>query len=43
MDTLQAGTLEIRKNLRDIFGDSEGAKEIAIRSNISELNQFTIY
>lgn len=43
MDTLQAGTLAIRKNLRDIFANSEDAKEIAIRSDISGLNQFTVY
>ena len=43
MDTLQASTLGIRKKLRDIFANSEVAAEIARRSDISGLNQFTIY
>ena len=43
MDTLQAATRGIRKNQHDIFPNSEGATEIARRSDIKGLNQFTIY
>ena len=40
MDAVHVTILGTKKNLRDIFANSEGAAEIAIRSEISGLNQF---